>query len=295
MNTDIRIDWRSGMEITPQTFVEMENNISENRLLVRKILAAKAFGIIPWTKFSINHEVVNGSLVLKQVTCNVLLPSGQVAVVETRVPITLNIPERQVPELFLTLEVGERMMTFEKDGIPLVTNEYKFDFKELNEIRVAQPLLKLVQNNGSWTVHESYILPVISCRSSVPLLEKIEELKKATDKIIEHEHVSLLDDRVLVMLLIDQLRSFSLDDSLRELMLLCRRISTALGYSVMQNKVELPTPFIMDAEPYLNAFLSFLSDIATAMNDLQPKVVEVVKEPEPEPEPPKEEEWFPMI
>ena len=94
------------------------------------------------------------------------------------------------------------------------------------------------------------------------------------------------------MLLLDQLNAFPADDSSRELVLLCKRIATALSYSVMKHKVELPSPNIMDVEPYLNAFHSFLGDIAVAMNDLQPKVVEVVKEPEPEPEP---DVWCPMI
>jgi len=294
MNTDIRIDWQSGMEITPQTFIEMENNISENRLLVRKMLAAKSFGVIPRTKFSISHEIVNGTLVLKQVTCDVLLPTGQVVVIETNVPISITIPDRQVSELFLTLEVGDHLMQFDRDSVPHVMNEYKFSIKELNEIRTVEPLLKLVFSNGAWTVYDKYILPVMSARSSVTLLEKLEELKKATEKISDHDHAPLLEGRVLVMVLLEQLNSFSVDDSLRELLVLCKRIATALSYSVMQHKVEMPAPNIMDAEPYLNAFLSFLDDIAVAMNDLQPKEV-VVKEPEPEPEPPVEDEWMPMI
>lgn len=293
MNTDIRIDWRSGMEITPQTFIEMENNIFENRILLRKILAAKAYGIIPWTKFSIIHELHSDTLVLKQVTCDVLFPNGQLAVVDTRVPITLPIPGSQSKELYLVLEMGDHQTSFEKDGIPFVSNEYRFDLKELSAIRVAQPLLKLVKQNESWMVHDTYIPPVITCRSSTALLEKIDVLKKSVDKIIEHEHAALMEDRVYVMMLLDQLKTFSVDDSLRELMLLCRRVATALGYSVMQQKIELSLPYIMDAEPFLDAFLAFIDDIAIAMNDLKPE--EVVKEPDPEPEPPKVEEWYPMI
>ena len=295
MNTDIRIDWRSGMEITPQTFIDMENNISENRLLVRKMIAAKSFGVIPRTKFSISHELLNGSLVLKQITCDVLLPAGQVAVVETKAPIALAIPDKEADELYLTLEVGDHLVTFERDGVPHVVNEYKFDFKALPDVRTQQPLLKLVRANEAWTVYENYVPPVMTVRTSVPLLEKLDALKQSADKIVTHEHADLMEDPVLVMLLIDQLMTFSADDSSRELVLLCKRIATALSYAVMKHKVELPAPNIMDVEPYLNAFQHFLADIAVAMNDLQPKVVEV-KAPEPEPEPePEPDEWLPMI
>ena len=286
------------MEITPQTFIDMENNISENRLLVRKMIAAKSFGIIPRTKFSISHELLGGVLTLKQITCDVLLPAGQVAVVETKAPITLTIPDKDTDVLYLTLEVGDHLVTFQKDGVPHVVNEYKFDFKALQDVKTQQPLLKLVLANEVWTVYENYVPPVMTVRASLPLLEKLDALKQSAEVIVNHEHADLMEDPVLVMLLIDQLMSFSVDDSSRALVLLCKRIATALSYAVMKHKVELPAPNIMDVEPYLNAFQQFLADIALAMNDLQPKVVEVVKEPEPEPEPesePEPEEWLPMI
>ena len=281
------------MEITPQTFIDMENNISENRLLVRKMIAAKSFGIIPRTKFSISYELNGASLIIKQILCDVLLPTGQVAVVETKAPFTLDIPDKETTELYLTLEVGDHLVTFEKDGVPHVVNEYKFDFKTLSDIRTQQPLLKLIRNNETWTAYESYVPPVMTVRTSVPLLEKLDALKQSVDKIVKHENAEFMEDPVLVMLLIEQLVSFSADDSSRDLVVLCKRIATALSYSVMKHKVELPAPNLMDVELYLNAFQQFLEDIAVAMNDLQPKVVvDVEPEPEPEPEP---EEWMPMI
>ena len=168
--------------------------------------------------------------------------------------------------------------------------------KALNEIRNAVPLLKLVRTGDSWAAYEHYIMPVMTARSSVALLEKLEELKPEIQKIVDHEKAELMDDRVLAMILLDQLNNFMVDDSLRELMVLCMKIVTALSYSIYKHKTELNPPIIMDVEPFLNAFKAFLGDVAVAMNDLQPKVVEVVKEPEPEPEPePVVDEWMPAI
>ncbi len=294
MNTDIRIDWQSGMEVTPQTFIDMENNIAENRMLIRKIIAATNFGIIPRTKFSITHELFNGTMLLKQVDCDVLMPSGQVAVVESNDNLTLNVPPKDVKELFLTIEVGENIASFVKDGIPHVSNEYKFDLKPLAEIRNAVPLLKLVQTNDNWGVYASYIMPVMAARSSVALLEKLDRMKQETQKIMDHEHADCLEDRVLVLLLLEQLNSFSVDESSRDLVILCKRIATALGYSVYRHRPEMPAPNIMDIEPYLNAFIQFLSDVAVAMNDLKPFVVKAEPE-EIAPEPPVEDVFCPII
>ena len=297
MNTDIRIDWQSGMEITPQTFIELENSNAEYRLMVRKMIAAKNFGIIPRTKFSITPEVFNDTLLIKQIGCNVLLPSGQVAVLESGSNITLNIPDRDVEELYLTVEVGDKVNSFDRGGIPIAANELKLDIKTLSEIRNAIPLLKLVRSNDNWAVYDHYIMPVMTARSSVALLEKLEELKPEIQKIVDHEHADLMEDRVLVMILLEQLSNFMVDGSLRDLMLLCMRIVTALSYSVYKHKTELNPPVIMDVEPFLNAFKAFLGDISVAMNDLKPVVVEVVKEPEPEPEPEPQpvDEWMPAI
>ena len=294
MNTDIRIDWQSGMEITPQTFIDMENNISENRLLVRKMIAATNFGVIPRTKFLVSQEIVNNTLMIKQINCDILLPSGQVVVVENNEPMQLVIPQKEEQVLYLTVELGESIKSFSKEDIPHVANEIKFDFRPLSEIRNAVPLLKLMQVNGVWSVFDPYILPVMSVRSSVTLLEKLDELKQETQKIIGHEHAMVLEDRVLIMLLLEQLASFPVDDSSRELVVLCKRIASALGYSVYKQRPDLPSPNLMDIDPYLNAFKFFISDVATAMNDLKATVVEV-KEPEPEPEPPVEDVFCPII
>ena len=296
MKTDIRIDWQSGMEITPQTFIDMENNISENRLLVRKMIAATNFGVIPRTKFLIAQEIVNNTLMIKQINCDILLPSGQVVVMENMDPMQLNIPQKEEQVLYLTVELGESIKAFDKDEIPHVANEIKMEFRSLSEIRAAVPLLKLMQVNGTWSVFEPYILPVMSVRSSVTLLEKLEELKQEVQKIIGHDHAMFLEDRVLIMILLEQLASFPVDDSSRELVMLCKRVASALGYSVYKQRPDLPAPNLMDIAPYLNAFKFFLSDVATAMNDLKATVVEVKEpEPEPEPEPPVEDVFCPII
>ncbi len=290
MNTDIRIDWQSGMEITPQTFIELENNTAEYRMMVRKMIAAKNFGIIPRTKFSITPEVFNDTLLLKQIDCDVLLPSGQVAVLEmASANISLNIPSKEVPELYLTVEIGEKINNFNRGGIPITASEVKLDIKALAEIRNAVPLLKLVQNNNNWTVYESFIMPVMTVRSSVKLLEKLDVLKQSARKVMEHHNINIMDGRVMAEVLIDQLMNFSVDDSSRDLVLLCKRISSTLSYALFKHKAEMPAPNLMNIEPYLDAFVTFLENAIVALNDLKPMVVEPVKEPEPV------DEWMPMI
>ena len=292
MNTDIRIDWQSGMEITPQTFIDLENNIAENRMLVRKMISAKNFGVIPRTKFSVVHELTQSSLHVKQLECSLLMPTGQVIVLESGVNVNLEIPPKDTKELYLTVELGTSSLSFSKGSVPYAVNDCKYDLKKLSEIRAEMPLLKITNVNDTWKVSETYVMPVMTVRSSVPLMEKLELLKQNAAKIAEHDHAAYLSDPVLVMLLVEQLASFPVDDSSRELVLLCKRIATALSFSIYKHKPELPAPNIMDIEPYLDAFTTFLAEAAVAMNDLKPTVVTPVEE---EPEPPVEDVFCPMI
>lgn len=299
MNTDIRIEWHSGMEITPQTFIDMENNIAENRLLLRKIMAANAFGIIPRTKFNITHELVDNVLKIKQLICSLLLPYGEVVVIESDREFSVEIPSKEAKELYLTVEVSDNVISFVKADIPHVSNEYKFDFKVLPEIKNAIPLLKIVNENGNWTIYKNYIPPVMSIRTSTALGNIFDGLKPYLRKITEHDKVCLMDGRVYVQVLADQLLSFfPIDESPRELILHCKRLMSALGHALYEpqrqpvesnepeqkqevKKFELPVVNLNDVEPFFNAFATFLDNACVAMNDLEEKVIETKKPEEP--------------
>lgn len=299
MNTDIRIDWHSGMEITPQTFIDMETDIAENRMLLRKILAANAFGVIPRTKFSIVHELNGNTLKIKQILCSLLLPFGEIVVMESDDEFNVEIPFKEAKELYLTVEVTENVTNFIKADIPHLSNEYKFDFKALPEIKNAIPLVKIVNEGGNWTLYKNYIPPVISIRSSTAFGNIFDDLKSSIRKITEHPKICFMEGRVYVQVLADQLLSFfPVDESPRELILHCKRLMSALSHALYEpqpqaeesddpeqkqevKKLELPVANLNDIEPFFNAFATFLGEACIAMDDLKEKVVEIKKPEEP--------------
>ncbi|MGP1447528.1 MAG: hypothetical protein ACTTKO_08435 [Candidatus Limimorpha sp.] len=278
MNTDIRIDWHSGMEITPQTFIEMENAIAENRMMLRKILAAKVFGIIPKTRFSIDYEMAGSSLYINQIQCNALLPTGQVVVLESNVAQCYPIPMKEGCEMYFTVELQDNAVTFEKGDLRYLENECKFDFKALSEIRNAIPLLKLIGGNRKWSVYKDYVPPMVSIRSSIVLMEKFNEMKQSMAKLTEHENLSLLDNNIIMRMVLDQMNLFSVDDAPKDLAHICEKVISFLSYTLYGNRPEMMPFSPFDAERYLNGFISFAKDALVAMTDLSPKEAD---EPEP--------------
>ncbi len=287
MNTDIRIDWHSGMEITPQTFIEMENAIAENRMMLRKILSAKTFGIIPKTKFSIDYEIVGNALYINQIQCCALLPTGQVVVLESNASQCYPIPMKDGCEMYFTVELQDNTVTFEKGDLRYIENECKFDFKALSEIRNAIPLLKLIGGNRKWAVYKDYVPPMVSIRSSIVLMEKFNEVKQCLGSLLAHENLSLIDNNIILRMVIDQVDLFSVDDGPKDLAGICEKVVSFLSYTLYGNRPETVPFSPFDAERYLNGFISFSNDALGAMTDLSPK-----KEDNPEP---AEEVFTPII
>ena len=77
MNKDIRINWNVGMELTPETFIHLDNQWAEYRLLLRKVQASRQFGLIPDTEFNVSVSVDGDTLSLSKVACQALLPKGE--------------------------------------------------------------------------------------------------------------------------------------------------------------------------------------------------------------------------
>ena len=284
MNTDNRIDWYSGMEITPQTFIELENEIAENRMMLRKIISSKVYGVIPKTKFRVTSEVVGSALYVRQISCNALLPSGQVVVIESEEEQSFPIPEREGCELYFTVDLKEELTRFEKGGLRYVGNAFSYAFKTMPEIKKEMPLLKLLGGNKVWSLYKSYIPPMISLRSSIQLMEILDEVKQSLRKVLEHDNLPVMAGNLMVRVLSDQLLSFPVDDAPRDLASICEKIASVLSYELTGKRPDIKPFNAIDPEPYFKAFTAFIAQAVTQMDNLKPKmVVEVKEEPEVDP------------
>ena len=284
MNTDIRIDWYSGMEITPQTFVEFENSIAENRMLIRRIVSSKVFCVVPKTKFKVAAEVVGNALYVRQISCNALLPSGQVVVIESADEQCFPIAEREGCELYFTVDLKDDLTRFERGGLRYLTNAFNYAFKTLPEIKKEMPLLKLLGGNKVWNLYKDYVPPMISVRSSIHLMELLDEVKQSVRKVLEHNNLPIMSGSLMIHVLSDQLFTFPVDDTPRDLASICEKIASLLGYELYGKRPDIKPFNQIDAEQYFNSFTAFVSNAVVEMDNLKPKmVVEVPDEPEVDP------------
>ena len=104
-----------------------------------------------------------------------------------------------------------------------MTNAFNYAFKTLPEIKKEMPLLKLLGGNKVWNLYKDYVPPMISVRSSIHLMELLDEVKQSVRKVLEHNNLPIMSGSLMIRVLSDQLFSFPVDDTPRDLASICEK------------------------------------------------------------------------
>ncbi len=258
MNKDIRINWNEGMELLPETFISLEKQIAEYRLMLRKVQASKQFGLIPEMPFNANVSLNGDNLTVTGLECHALLQHGDL--VDLKRDDALNLPvSGDSDSLYLVVWPSDELKEYEAGDVPFVANEYKFAFLGVDELNGKMPIAKLVRINSAWTVQNNYILPVVSMSSSPVLLQTIDGLVKLARQITTHNKFGKIRYRDVMNLLVDEMECVDQSQNPKDMVVLCRRFARLLacGISGIPNGIAHYNPYDIQL---------FLSDIYALFN-----------------------------
>ena len=76
MNINSRIDWKAGMAITAQTFLELDENLRHRQQAATRAVNGNEFGLLPFTEFDHRGGFVRHKLEMERLICMDLLPYG---------------------------------------------------------------------------------------------------------------------------------------------------------------------------------------------------------------------------
>ena len=119
MNVNAKIDWHAGMELTAQTFIELDNCLQRNREITHKVVAGNHFGILPTTAFQCNGVFVKKTLEISPLSFMALMPSGELLHVDE--DIVLEIPILYGKEYYLGCKQGDKTRSFDKEQVPFIS------------------------------------------------------------------------------------------------------------------------------------------------------------------------------
>ncbi len=294
MNKDIRINWNVGMELMPETFIHLENQWAEYRLLLRKVQALRQFGLIPDTGFNVDVSLDGDTLTLTQVECHALLPKGTMVHLDRSLERTF--PLEGSVSRYLAVWPTDEERAFERDEVPFLENECQFGLRSLDELPGSMPLAKAVFEDGAWKLQDDYILPVMSLENSSVMMEMLTAIRKLTMQITHHEKAKLLRNYDLMKLIAEEIGDLDGTRDPRELVPLCRRFIRLFSYLTD----ELPAP-TLDYNPYdiqlfLHGVCSYLIKAYEIIPTLQVVEYQPIQKQAPvDDSEPESEEDFPIL
>lgn len=118
MNINSRINWQTGMELTPQVFISLDERLDfKQQTAIRIALGGRRMGLVPNTTFDNKGTFVRNTFCIDRFQCMALLPSGRM--VHTDEEVSVKIPMLYGELYYLTVGIGEELVFFENEGVPL--------------------------------------------------------------------------------------------------------------------------------------------------------------------------------
>lgn len=285
MNKDIRINWNVGMELTPEAFIHLENQLAEYRLLLRKVQASKLFGLIPDTVFKAPISLVGDTLFMAGLECHALLQHGRLVDLKREEGLTMKI-QSSSDCCYLAVWPTDRERQYERDDVPFVENECQLGFLALEELPGTMPLAKLVREDGVWKEQGDYILPVMAMDDSLTLMETADAVRRLATQIVTFEKFEYLKNCDLIRLLVEEMGCLEGNQHPKDLVVLCRRLARLLSYAIEEVPLNLVDYNPYDIQLFLNSVCGFLIKVFAILPTLDfGEIQPVQEEPEEEKEP----------
>ncbi len=291
MNKDIRIKWNTGMELLPETFIHLENQLAEYRTLLRKVQAAQQFGLIPGMPFEVEASVEDQTLFVKGLECHALLQDGGLVDVKSEVGQQWNLSSLS-DSGYLAVWLSDKEREYELDEVPFVANEYEFGLRSLETLPGTMPIAKVVCENGHWKLQDDYIVPVMTIADSQVLGEMINAMMQLVRQITAHEKFNYLRNHDMMRMLSEEMDSVDKSQKPSAFATLCRRFVRLLSYVITEDPVHFTKYNPYDIQLFLTQVCGFLIkayEILPTVEIIEYQQV-VKQEPEPEPEPELEPE-----
>ncbi|MDR2971052.1 MAG: hypothetical protein LBU83_03900 [Bacteroidales bacterium] len=212
MKNQQRINWKQGMEITPEIFIESDEYHIAERQLLGTLLASRLNGIFPESKLKIDYELHNNQIEIWISNCIALTSCGNVIQIQNKTSFNKELPVDDIEECYVVLSENSENKQVDENELHIIP-KYDISFKKTDDsVGNGIPVLKLFRKTAAWEVDAPYIPPSIALNSVDSLLNKYIEIKKVIHRIL-HYFTENDSNYLLAMLLQIELNNFSPKES----------------------------------------------------------------------------------
>jgi len=196
-----RIFWRTGLEITPETFKQADNYICSRFNLIHRLIADGNYGLLPVTdtdptSFVVKTNLNNREIAIEQLVCYGTTAAGYLIEMENNMLASfprkyLSIPDRSAKALYVVLRINPFEQVLNEPVIdeeaPAAHADYELDIKELDQIGDDElTILKIMNSNNAPYLDPDFIPPCMSVNASPKLLDTFSQIKQLLNEIMVH-------------------------------------------------------------------------------------------------------------
>lgn len=240
MNINSRIDWKAGMAISAQTFLELDENLRHRQQAATRAVNGNEFGLIPFTEFDRQGGFVRNKLEIDHLACMALLPSGKILHIDEKVVVT--VPLVYGNEYYLACGFGEKKVEFDVKEVPFVRPEYTYGIYSLSELEGTDlfPVMKFKVSDGIFSIDESYIPPCLYLSSDNRFQPYLEQLTKQVSLLAEHPNLESGEGKRAFQRYAYLLKSYDTQGRTRPFIQLTYEIAQAIDYYIVTPNAEVP-------------------------------------------------------
>lgn len=240
MNINSRIDWKAGMAISAQTFLELDENLRHRQQAATRAVNGNEFGLIPFTEFDRQGGFVRNKLEIGHLACMALLPSGKILHIDEKVVVT--VPLVYGNEYYLACGFGEKEVEFDVKEVPFVRPEYTYGIYSLSELEGTDlfPVMKFKVSDGIFSIDESYIPPCLYLSSDNRFQPYLEQLTKQVSLLAEHPNLESGEGKRAFQRYAYLLKSYDTQGRTCPFIQLTYEIAQAIDYYIVTPNTETP-------------------------------------------------------
>lgn len=233
MDINSRIDWKYGLELTPETFLALESNLDARLRAVTKVTGFGIFGIIPGSKFECSPIFVKKNLEIDRLQCNVLLSNGCILDIDEEV--VFPIPLLYGDEYFLTVKMDEVRVESSEKNVPILKPKYVYAINTLEEIERNGnmfPLVKFNVKESVFSIEKEYIPVYIQLGDYAGFSEYIDWVSKKLKEIAEHKNFESGEGQRTFVRYAFELQKYSMTNKVKDFAELLLEILLSVQYYI---------------------------------------------------------------
>lgn len=270
MNVNAKIDWHAGMELTAQTFIELDKCLERNRQITNTVAYGNHFGILPTSTFSCKGVFVKKTLEITPLSFMALMPSGELLHVDENVVV--DIPILYGKEYYLGCKQVDKTRSFNKEQVPFVAPVAECGIYTFNDLASADvfPLMKFKVSEGVFSVDKDYIPPFLTLSLDTRFQDYINTFASKVTVLAQHKNLESGEAKRTFLRYANVLKNYSTTHRVQHFVELLQEISAAVDFYIVQafteKSIEQKTYSPYDIVSYFTWIDEYLHGAATILD-----------------------------